>query len=429
MTIDVNAAAGALRAFADRHPLPTAQTQRMFRDLLPDALERAVTLLPDGTCFVATGDLPAMWLRDATFQVLPYVYLADEIPALAELARRVLRRELRFVRLDPYANAFNETPSGAHWSDDETDVEVNPQVWERKFEIDTLCAPLLLALRLIDRTGDTSILDDEFWATFDVILSTFETEQRHDSSPYFFRRAGCAENDTLPCDGRGTPVERTGMIWNGFRPSDNRCELGYHVPANMFASSVLGALLPLIGESNHELARRASTMIAEIEHGIEAHAVLSLPNGRIGFAYEVDGLGGARFMDDANTPSLLSLPYLGAIDAESSLWQATKSFVLSAENPYFYRGRALSGIGSEHTPKRYVWPIALAMEGLVSRDPSVKADRLERICATSAQTGQCHEGVHADDPTRFTRTWFSWANMTYCQLALDYLDYGKRGRI
>ena len=147
MTIEKAKLATALTDFVDAHPLADLNAQRMFRALLPDALIKATSLQPDGTYFVATGDIPAMWLRDATFQVLPYVQLVKAIPDLEVILKGVLRRELDFIQLDPYANAFNETISGAHWCDaDETNIQVSPQVWERKFEIDTLCAPLLLCL-------------------------------------------------------------------------------------------------------------------------------------------------------------------------------------------------------------------------------------------------------------------------------------------
>ncbi len=427
MTIEKAKLATALTDFVDAHPLADLNAQRMFRALLPDALIKATSLQPDGTYFVATGDIPAMWLRDATFQVLPYVQLVKAIPDLEVILKGVLRRELDFIQLDPYANAFNETISGAHWCDaDETNIQVSPQVWERKFEIDTLCAPLLLALRLFAETGDATIFDTDFWTTLAVIVDVFEQEQNHEHSPYFFRRPNTASNDTLPHQGYGSPVAVTGLIWDGFRPSDNRCEYGYHIPANLLAKTVLTSLLPYIPENRQALAIRVKTLVAAISQGITEYGIQTLPSGERGFAYEVDGLGHACFMDDANVPSLLSLPFLGALSAEDPLYIATKSFVLSMQNPYFYKGSVLQGIGSEHTPPRYVWPIAVAMEGLVATADSIKQDKLALIAATTGDTGQCHEGVHQDDSRQYTRTWFSWANMTFCQLALDVIQWQKR---
>ena len=425
--LKLNELAAALTAFADSHPLPNEAAQTMFRSLLPDALVKATRRQPDGTYFVATGDIPAMWLRDATFQVLPYVQLVHDIPGLKPVLEGVLKRELAYVRLDPYANAFNETPSDAHWrADDEGDRPLSPQVWERKFEIDSLCAPLLLASDLLDETEDAAPFDAEFWDTFELILAVFEREQHHEGSPYFFRRSDVDENDTLPNNGLGNPVAYTGLIWDGFRPSDNRCEYGFHVPSNLLAKTVLARILPLVPADERRLVERTRALVQAIEQGVAEYAVQTLPGGERILAYEVDGLGHARLMDDANVPSLLSLPFLGAIAADDPLYQATKAFVLSERNPYYYEGAALSGIGSEHTPPEYVWPIAVAMEGLVATKAADKMAKLDALVATTGQTGQCHEGVHKDDPALFTRTWFSWANMTFCQLALDVVRQGER---
>ena len=85
------------------------------------------------------------------------------------------------------------------------------------------------------------------------------------------------------------------------------------------------------------------------------------------YAYETDGLGQHTLMDDANVPSLLSLPYLGYCAPDDPIYLNTRRWILSDQNPYFYRGAAAAGVGSPHTPPRYVWPIALAVQGLTSR--------------------------------------------------------------
>lgn len=409
-------------AYASEQTLPTEQTTARLRTLLSDALAKATTAEADGTFFVKTGDIPAMWLRDATFQVLPYVKLIKRIPELEPFLVGVLRRELRYVQHDPYANAFNQTASGAHWSEDDSDVPVSDLVWERKFEIDSLCAPLFLALKLQENTTHTDYLDDEFWQTLTVIMTVFETEQHHDQSPYYFKRVDCPANDTLTNDGRGTPVGYTGMIWNGFRPSDNACEYGYHVPSNMFVVAVLEPLLPLIPAQFASLKARIEQLITAVKTGIETYAVVTLPGGKRGYAYEVDGLGHQKLMDDANVPSLLSLPFIGYTNIDDELYQHTRAFILSAQNPYYYQGKVLAGIGSNHTPEAYVWPISLAMEGLTTTDPAVKVGQLEKIATTDNGTGQCHESVSVDDESQYTRDWFSWANMTYCELALDFIE-------
>ncbi|MFC6200640.1 glycoside hydrolase family 125 protein [Lactiplantibacillus nangangensis] len=407
--------------YAVQQTLPTAKTTALFRSLLSDALAKATSAEADGTYFVKTGDIPAMWLRDATFQVLPYIKLMKAIPELETVLVGVLRRELRYVQHDPYANAFNQTASGAHWSDDESDIPVSDLVWERKFEIDSLCAPLLLALKLHENTDNIDFLDDEFWQTLELIMTVLETEQHHDQSSYYFKRLDCPDNDTLTNDGRGTPVGYTGMVWDGFRPSDNACEYGYHVPSNLFLVAVLTKITPLIPAKFNALKARVETLVAAIQQGVTRYAMVTLPTGQVGYAYEVDGLGHQKLMDDANVPSLLALPFIGYTSIDDSIYQNTREFILSDQNPYYYQGKVLAGIGSNHTPEAYVWPISLAMEGLTSMDQAVKVAQLEKIAVTDNETGQCHESVSVDDVSQYTRDWFSWANMTYCELALDVL--------
>lgn len=419
--VDLKEVAAKLDAYAAQKRLPSAQSTALFHNIFSDAIKNATDKGPDETYFVATGDIPAMWLRDATFQVLPYLEVLDEIPELKEIILGVLRLELSYVQHDPYANAFNQTASGAHWSDDETDIAVSDLVWERKFEIDSLCAPLFLALKYHEKTGETALFDAYFWQTVELIVQTFEIEQHHETSPYYFKRENCPATDTLVNDGRGTPIGYTGMIWCGFRPSDDACQYGYHVPSNMYAISVLQPLLALIPASLTDLKQRIVNLIAAVERGIKDFAIVTLPDGKQIYAYEVDGLGHVNLMDDANVPSLLSLPFLGYLDSEDTLYQATREFILSPQNPYYYQGKILEGIGSSHTPKRYVWPVSLAMEGLTTKDPLVKAAKLQAIAMTENQTKQCHESVQVDDPAQYTREWFSWSNMTFCQLALEIL--------
>ncbi|MGX7347508.1 glycoside hydrolase family 125 protein [Aerococcus vaginalis] len=420
MTNEQQQAIYQLKAWAKKQDLGSQVLNQRFRELLPDTLEKATQQMEDGTYFVTTGDIPAMWLRDATFQVLPYVSLIDEIPELASILRGVLQRELKYVLIDPYANAFNITANGAHWDDDDqSDQPTSDWVWERKYEIDSLCAPLLLAMKLQDKHVE-GLFDDLFWEAYAEILTVFETEQKHAESPYFFIRENAPENDALYGEGgRGLPVRETGLIWNGFRPSDNASQYGYHIPDNIYAHYVLKGMAPHITDDT--LKARTDKLIDDIQSGLEQYAFVILPTGERGYAYEVDGLGNAALIDDANVPSLLSLPFISDIDFENSDYQHTRAFILSEDNPYYYKGKALAGIGSEHTPENYVWAISLLMEGITYPDTAVKREKLQLVCDNDGDTGQCHEGIHVDDPTQYTREWFSWANMTFCQLALQII--------
>lgn len=398
---------------------------------LRDTAERAVSREEDGTVFVITGDIPAMWLRDSAAQLAPLLRLVaagvgpeSDRRELTALLAALLRRHWMHIADDPYANAFNRVPDGSSWDDDETERD-NPWAWERKFELDSLSFGPDLAWRLWRATGDASWADERFVPAARAILATVRTEQDHEErSSYRMHRTGCPPTDTLARSGRGAVTAPNGLVWSGFRPSDDRCELGFNIPGNHFlalALERLGELLETVsGEA--ELAAQARALSGDIRVGLAAHGRMPAPGAAGGtevWAYEVDGRGEALFMDDANMPSLLSLPYLGCVDAEDPVYRATRAAVLSADNPFFYRGARLAGVGSPHTPPGHVWPIALSVEGLTCADPRRMREILATLMATDGGTGMMHEGVDVEDPARFTRAWFSWANAMFCELALE----------
>lgn len=375
---------------------------------------------PDGSVFVITGDIPAMWLRDSAAQVRPYVILADRDPALAQTLVGILRRQLEFMISDPYANSFKH-PDQESWHAADL-AERGPLVWERKYEIDSLCFPLELAHRLWRRTGRTDFLDHHFAVAARAAIDVWRTEQDHEQSTYSFQRPESSPTDTLINSGRGSAVGPTGMTWEAFRPSDDSCTYHYNVPGNMFAAVALGLVAEIADQvlADPDLAADARALKAEIEAGIEQYGMVDDPeHGRI-YAYEVDGLGNVLIMDDANMPSLLSMPLTGYRAADDPTYLATRTLLLSERNPFYYSGSAAHGIGSPHTPERYIWPIALSVQGLTAQDRDEKADLLRVLADTTGGTGLMHEGFDVDDPTKFTREWFSWANAMFCELVLDY---------
>jgi meiotically up-regulated gene 157 (Mug157) protein len=387
-------------------------------------IEKTVRTLPDGTTFVITGDIPAMWLRDSTTQFTPYLLVMHDDERLQDLIAGLVRRQLRFVNLDPYANAFNPEPSGAAYSPD--DLADNPWVWEQKYEIDSLAFPVQLAYRFWRLTGRTDVLDDDAHNALRTIVCLWRLEQDHEAeSPYRFQRHGVPPSEMLTRDGLGSPVAPTGMTWSGFRPSDDACQYGYNIPANLFAATALQHIDDIAREvfGDDALASEARTLRADIHRGVDRFGVVEHPvHGRI-YAYEVDGLGGHALMDDANVPSLLSLPLLGAVAADDEVYQATRSFALSPDNPHYHTGTAPRGIGTPHTPPGYIWPIALAVEGLTSQDRQVKLELIRTLRDTDAGTLAMHEGFHKDDAGSYTREWFSWADSAFCELVLDYCGH------
>lgn len=379
--------------------------------------------------FVMTGDIPAMWLRDSCAQVGPLLRLSHLDPSFGDLIGGLLATHWRMILIDPYANAFNEEPNANRWDDDLP--EPSPWVWERKFEIDSLAYPLDLAARLLS-TDNVSWVTEDSLPALEAVLAVLETEVDHEGrSEYYFIREQCPEQDTLVREGRGRFTVPCGLVWQGFRPSDDACSLGYNIPGNLFMASALRgvpALLDAIAEHSPDaiaperlefLRSRAAKLCEGILAGVRDHGIVVAADGSRVFAYEVDGMGDSLFMDDANVPSLLSLPYLGVTSHDDPLYLATRTAILSGSNPYFYTGSALAGVGSPHTPEGYVWPIAKSVEGLTSSNRDEQMRILELLLDTTGGTGYMHEGVDCNDPTQFTREWFSWSNAMFCELALE----------
>ena len=393
----------------------------LFANCYRNTLLTAVRPQPDGSAFVLTGDIPAMWLRDSAAQIRPYLPLAAGSGRFSDLIAGVVRRQLHFITIDPYANAFNETPSGAAWHRDFKDQD--PWVWERKYEIDSLCYPFWLAASLWRATGRTDIFDQLYRDAAREVLRLWRREQDHARSGYLFQRPGAPAIDQLPNGGRGSPVGATGMTWCGFRPSDDACSYGYHVPSNAFTTVALADLAEVAAEvlGDRWLADAARSLRREILTGLRDWAVVVAPGSGPGYAYEVDGLGNSLLMDDANIPSLLSLPYLGFCDTADPIYRTTREFVLGRDNPYYFAGRHAAGVGSPHTEPGWVWHLSLAMQGLTSGDPEEQDRILAVMEATDGGTGLMHEAFDPDDPAAFTRPWFSWANALYCELVLTWL--------
>lgn len=396
----------------------------VFERCYTDTLDRTISQLEDGTTFVLTGDIPAMWLRDSTAQVKPYLALAGKDETLRQMIVGLVERQMAFILMDPYANAFNQAANGRGHQSDHT--QMGPWIWERKYEVDSLCYPLQLAYLLWKATGETSHFNQTFFGAAEKIVQLWKLEQHHENSPYSFERDTDRLEDTLTHQGKGAPCAYTGMTWSGFRPSDDACIYPYLIPSNMFVVVVLGYLEEIAeqfaSEEFSELAEGARQLAQEIDQGIRTFGLTKNQAGETIFAYEVDGLGNQSIMDDPNVPSLLAAPYLGYCSKDDPIYLATRRTILSQENPYYYEGDYAAGLGSSHTFYRYIWPIALAIQGLTTDDKEEKARLLDTMVACDGGTGLMHESFHVDDPTLYSREWFSWANMMFCELVLDYYD-------
>ncbi len=395
-----------------RYKIAEGAIERLFSSTL--------TRSADGSIFVITGDIPAMWLRDSTWQVRPLLAAANDLE-VAQLIADVSKRQIEFVLTDPFANAFNPTPDGNCWHKDFPDQ--SPWVFERKFELDSLAAVLDLAIRLYLVSGFTNQFTERFNDATKVILDLLEREQNHDPNTYRFERKDVRDFDFLSHGGYGSPVAYTGMIWSGFRPSDDACKFGYLIPANAHMAKVLEQLAELPDEvfSDQAGKDRALKISGEIKTGIEKFGLVEFEGKQI-FAYECDGLGNYLLQDDANIPSLLSLPYLGVCSELDPIYLNTREFILSSSNPYFYSGEVLTGLGSQHTPENQVWPLGIAMQGITSTSEREIEVCLKLLELSHAGTNQMHESVGMDNPRIFTREWFSWADMTFYHLLLKSVN-------
>lgn len=396
----------------------------VFVNCYTNTLNTTVKRMENNMTHVITGDISAMWLRDSAAQLRPYIFLAKENEEIRELIAGLVRRQFMCITIDEYANAFNEAPNGACWEKDDPDQ--NPWVWERKFEVDSLCYPLQLAYLLWKNTGCTTQFEGDFQAGVEKILEVFTTEQYHEEkSHYRFNRNNGYYRDTLSRDGKGALVKSgTGLIWSGFRPSDDACTYGYLIPSNMFAVVALGYLEEMEREifHNEELAERVKALKEEIQRAIETIGKTFTEEFGMVYAYETDGYGMYNLMDDANVPSLLAMSYLG-YKGEPEVSQNTRRFLLSEANPFYFKGAKAAGIGSPHTPSNYIWHIAMAIQGLTSETREEKLEILQTMAATTGGKGVMHEGFCCEDDSKFTRAWFSWANAMYAELFLDYMGY------
>lgn len=389
----------------------------MFENCFPNTLDTTVDFTivngkPD--TYVITGDIDAMWLRDSSAQVWPYLPLCKEDEQLKQLIKGVINRQVKCILKDPYANAFyKDEHKVSEWAKDDTKMQ--PGIHERKWEIDSLCYPIRLAHGYWKETGDTSPFDAQWAIAMALVVKTFNEQQRFEGKgPYSFMRDTKYATDTVPLGGYGYPARPNGMICSMFRPSDDATVYPYLVPSNLFAFTSLARMLELIAASKQSFdTTGVDRMMKQIADGLENDA--KVKNGKFGtiYAYEVNGYGSCNLMDDANVPSLLSLSYLVPDMANDNIYKATRQFVLSAENPFFFKGKAGEGIGGPHAGMDQVWPISIIMRGLTSIDDTEIKMCLDMLQQSHAGTGFMHESFHKDDASKFTRPWFAWANTLF----------------
>jgi hypothetical protein len=395
----------------------------LFENCFPNTLDTTIThygeLKGKADTFVITGDIDAMWLRDSSAQIYPYVPYVNEDADLKKLVQGVINRHTRSVLIDPYANAFNyDNTKKSEWYGDNTDMKM--ELHERKWEVDSLCYVIRLAHKYWKITDDTSLFDKEWQEAMAVIIRTFKEQQRKENpGPYHFQRGILGGKDTLANKGYGAPIKPVGLICSMFRPSDDATTYPFLIPSNFFAAISLLQLAQMAqATGNKAIANEAIALSVEVSDAIKEYGTHQHPKFGEVYSYEVDGLGNRLVIDEPNMPNLLTLTYFGATERVNPVYQNTRKMIFSDSNPHFVKGKYAEGIGSDHTPKGYVWHLSLIARALTSDDDKEIASCIEMIKATHAGTGFMHEGFNANNPKQFTRKWFAWANTLFGELII-----------
>jgi meiotically up-regulated gene 157 (Mug157) protein len=394
----------------------------IFENCFPNTLDTTVEYsllngVPD--TFVITGDIHAMWLRDSTAQVWPYLPYVNSDKDLSNLILGVINRQTKCIGIDSYANAFNKEATGSEWATDHTDMK--PELHERKWEIDSLCYPIRLSFHYWKLTGDKSFASSLWEQSMRKILTTFKEQQRKNGKgPYSFARTTPKATDTLSGRGFGNPVKPVGLICSSFRPSDDATILPFLIPSNYFAVVSLRQLAEMFTIIKNDLnfANECNALAEDIEKALKQYATAQHLNYGEIIAFEVDGYGNCLFMDDANVPSLLALPYLGCINSSDTLYQNTRQFVLSTNNPWFFKGKIGEGIGGPHVGEEMIWPMSIIMQAMTSKSVKEISRCLYILKNTHAGTGFMHETFHMNNASNYTRSWFAWANTLFGELII-----------
>lgn len=408
--------------------------------------------------FIVTGDIDAEWLRDSTNQLAQYQRLASSSPEVFNLLLGAINTQAEYILQSPYCNAF-QPPSASRYppahngQDDHVHPAYEPSVvFECKYELDSLANFLSLSNQFHIATNDTSYMTPRWFKALSTVLAVVEEQSLSTFNPktkayrgneYMFSRSTRSGTETLNLNGIGNPLANgTNLVRSSFRPSDDACTFGFLIPANAMLSVELertSAHLSSYSSTSTTLSADEATAIAtlasqiaqrsqQIRTGILTHAVVQHPHFGPVLAYEIDGYGSHLLMDDANVPSLLSLPLLGFLPDSDPLYINTRRLILSPANPYFLTGSAFSGIGGPHIGLHNAWPMSVLVQALTTDDEGEIMECLEKVKNVSV-FGLINESVNVEtgvDPRRggegMTRSWFAWANSVFAQVILTLAE-------
>jgi len=359
--------------------------------------------------YVITGDIPAMWLRDSVAQVWPYLDFVDKDENIRKIFQGLINQQIECILLDPYANAFLQDDEGL-------------KVFEKKWELDSLCYFIRLSYFYWKKSGDKKVFNDNWQRAIDLIIKTWQEQSDLATMGVYKYKTKGACPDILSLNGFGNPVAKSSLIRCAFRPSDDACIFQYLIPANCLAVVSLLQLAQMYREIFHNQGRADffENFSNNINQDIEKYGIVKNLDGDDVFAYEVDAFGGQVLMDDSNIPSLLSLPYFDYLKTDNQVYKLTRKNILSKNNPYFFQGDSLAGIGSSHTEQGNIWPLGIIMQALTSANKEEIDFCLNILKNSHAGTYLMHESFSKNNPNVFTRHHFAWANSLFAELIMKF---------
>lgn len=366
------------------------QTAVLFNTLFTDFFPES-----DGTTYVQTGDIPAMWLRDSVAETLGYVRFFQTFPGMRYLFFGVIQRDAKNILANPHAEAFS----------------ADYHVWEDKWEVDSLAWPVILTFVYYANTHDRTIFTPVLHHAMQTIVATYRCEQHHAACSHYSWPQAVPTHQAYNPD--------TGMIWSAFRPSDDPVTYRFNIPQNALAVVAMRLLATFARDAfgDAKLAADAQTIASQVQVGIERYGIVWDPvKSDWMYVYETDGNGNDNLMDDANIPNLTALPYIGWCATDDPIYLDTRRFTLSTRNPYYYSGKYATGLGSPHTPKGWVWPLGIIGAALSTRRREDIARAIDMLDSSDTLNGLMHESVDPNDPQHFTRPEFGWANAFWADL-------------
>ncbi len=413
----------------------------MFSNCLPNTLDTTVSYAgaswynagPDS--FVITGDINALWLRDSANQVMPYVPYAAQDAKLQSLLEGLIARHAHSVNIDPFANAYNYNNSRAGHQNDIRTPPMQGSIFEGKYEIDSLGAFLKISYwyyRTMGAGALEKVMTPDWLAAVAKTVATIETMQKDTgmsaNSPYLFQRVTSQASDTLIMSGRGPAAKPFGLTRSLFRPSDDAVLLPYNIPGNAMACAELKHLEAMLADAKDVDVSKLKAQVSSVRESLcsALDKVMEYSKRhRAPIPYEIDGepaTSGSNLMDDANIPSLLSLPFLGYMDRSDDLYLSTREFVWSTKNPFFFSGSQGEGIGGPHVGPSYAWPMSLIMKAMTSNSDDEVKQCLDLLLKSSAGTGFLHESFNVNNVNDYTRSWFAWVNGLFGELVLQLVN-------